>query len=98
MGSGLQPRHPQLFKYCWVQELDSPDANLKKHFDRMSQFLDSVIAANGKVLVHCYAGVSRSATTVIQYLMRAYGLSFVNAYKHVQQQRWFINPNPGFKR
>ena len=49
----------------------------------MTDFIDSVIAENGKVLVHCYAGVSRSATTVIQYLMRTYGLSFANAYKHV---------------
>ena len=65
VGSGLQPRHPQQFKYLWIQELDSPTANLKRHFDRMTDFIDSVIAENGKVLVHCYAGVSRSATTVI---------------------------------
>ena len=52
----------------------------------------------GKVLVHCYAGVSRSSSTVMMFLMREYGISMNEAYKITKEKRWFINPNTGFKR
>lgn len=49
------------------------------------------------MLVHCWAGVSRSTTIVISFLMAEHGMSFNDATDHVRKQRWFINPNPGFK-
>jgi len=50
------------------------------------------------VLVHCFAGVSRSATIVIAYLMQEHGLTLTDALMHVRKQRYFINPNDGFRR
>ena len=50
------------------------------------------------MLVHCYAGVSRSSSTVIYYLMRKHDLSLKDALNYVKACRWFINPNPGFMR
>jgi predicted protein tyrosine phosphatase len=49
-------------------------------------------------LVHCFAGVSRSATIVIAYLMVEYGMTLNDALIHVRKQRYFINPNDGFRR
>lgn len=49
------------------------------------------------MLVHCWAGVSRSTTIVISFLMAEHGMSLNDATEHVRKQRWFINPNPGFK-
>ena len=54
--------------------------------------------SGGRVFVHCFAGVSRSATIVIAYLMKEHGLSFSAAFKFVKNKRCFINPNEGFRR
>ena len=48
------------------------------------------------MLVHCYAGISRSATIVISYLMKEHGMSLQAATQLTRSKRWFINPNPGF--
>ncbi|TMS04949.1 Dual specificity protein phosphatase 19 [Larimichthys crocea] len=51
---------------------------------------------DGAVLVHCNAGVSRSSSIVIGYLMLKEGLSFDDAYSQVKLARPSIRPNPGF--
>ncbi len=48
--------------------------------------------------MHCFAGVSRSATIVIAYLMQEIHMSLKDAMMHVKKQRYFINPNDGFRR
>ena len=96
VGSGLYPKYPQKYSYKWISELDSPTANLKQHFATMHRFIKNAFDSGGKVLVHCYAGISRSATTVISYLMREHGMSLQDATKLCRSKRWFINPNQGF--
>lgn len=51
-----------------------------------------------RVLVHCKMGVSRSASTVIAYAMKANRWSLEQALCHVQERRPIIHPNPGFMR
>ncbi|KTG04285.1 hypothetical protein cypCar_00023141 [Cyprinus carpio] len=50
----------------------------------------------GKVLVHGNAGISRSAALVIAYLMETFGVKYRDAFSHVQERRFCINPNVGF--
>jgi hypothetical protein len=50
----------------------------------------------GNILVHCFAGVSRSSTLVISYLMREKNLSVDEALAAVRQCRPFADPNKGF--
>ncbi|CAJ1048970.1 serine/threonine/tyrosine-interacting protein [Xyrichtys novacula] len=53
-------------------------------------------ASLGKVLVHGNAGISRSAALVIAYLMETFGMKYRDAFSHVQERRFCINPNVGF--
>ncbi|XP_069030300.1 serine/threonine/tyrosine-interacting protein isoform X1 [Embiotoca jacksoni] len=59
-------------------------------------FIDSCLATDGKVLVHGNAGISRSAALVIAYLMETFGMKYRDAFSHVQERRFCINPNVGF--
>ena len=52
----------------------------------------------GRVLVHCRAGVSRSATVCIAYIMQKQGLSLDSAYEFVKSKRPVIDPNINFIR
>ena len=49
---------------------DVDEAPLGEHFDAINDFIRNAIAAGGVVFVHCFRGKSRSATSVIQYLMQ----------------------------
>lgn len=74
--------------------LDLPESNvippIKKCID--------IIHTNRKenVLVHCNAGVSRSAAIVIAYLIIIMRLSYDDAYNKVKAVRSCIRPNDGF--
>lgn len=56
----------------------------------------SLSLQRGVALVHCNAGVSRSASIVIGYLMLREGLSFDDALRQVKLARPSVCPNPGF--
>lgn len=80
----------------FIQIADMPREDLLTHFESSYQFIDNAITGAGKILVHCYFGVSRSATLVIAYVMKKYNLSFSNAFETVKDKRRFVGPNAGF--
>ncbi|KAI8925328.1 protein-tyrosine phosphatase-like protein, partial [Entophlyctis helioformis] len=78
---------------------DRPSQNIAQYFEPVAAFLDSALAVPGaRVLVHCHAGVSRSVTLVIAYLVLATGMSLDEAYAHVRKRRPVAKPNVGFAR
>lgn len=61
-------------------------------------FLLQIALSGGKTLTHCVAGVSRSASICIAYLMKHHNLSLLEAYNHVKEKRSSIRPNCNFFR
>lgn len=59
-------------------------------------FINAAIERKEKVLVHCMAGQSRSASVVIYFLMKRYSMTFENAYEYVKLRRPQIHLNNGF--
>ena len=93
---GVSPAFTSQFKYKVIQVMDVPWENLGKYFPDAVAFIRGAIQSGGTVFVHCWAGVSRSSSCVIAYLMSEHGLSLSSAINLVRRQRPIINPNPGF--
>jgi protein-tyrosine phosphatase len=51
-----------------------------------------------RVLVHCAAGVSRSTSCVLAYLILYQKIPIAIAYAFVKMKRSCVRPNPGFIR
>ena len=59
-------------------------------------FVENARRTNKRVLVHCVAGISRSPTLAMAYLMRSRSLTCDEAYKFVKQRRPSVSPNLNF--
>jgi atypical dual specificity phosphatase len=94
---GISPVFPDHFQYMNIPAQDIPDQDLQQYFLDATNFIDNAIKNNGKVLVHCSYGVSRSASMVIAYLMRT-GHSYDDVLAFVQSKRSVVLPNPGFEQ
>ena len=75
---------------------DSHEANIGKYFPLVYNYVENSLNNQRPVLIHCAAGISRSATLTLSYLMRKYHLSPEQAINLVREVRPCINPNPGF--
>ena len=65
------------------------------YFDKAADFLVKALQQTN-VLVHCIAGVSRSVSMVLAYLIREHAMTYEQAYTLVKQRRKIIHPNDGF--
>lgn len=64
--------------------------------DRSVEFIEKAKASNARVLVHCLAGISRSATIAIAYIMKRMDMTLDEAYRFVKEKRPTISPNFNF--
>uniref|UniRef100_H2Z832 Tyrosine-protein phosphatase domain-containing protein n=1 Tax=Ciona savignyi TaxID=51511 RepID=H2Z832_CIOSA len=92
----VRPNFPDTFKYLTVLVQDNPCENIMTHFAVVNSFIDDALENNGVILVHGNAGISRSATLVIAYVMQKFGMPSDEAYMYVRDRRFCINPNAGF--
>lgn len=94
--SGLEGYFQKEIKYLQFDLLDSETQDIKQYFDKSGKFIDDAIKGGGNVLVHCHAGISRSTTLVLAYLIKYKKMSFEKALETVREIRPKINPNQGF--
>ncbi|KAK9809664.1 hypothetical protein WJX73_001963 [Symbiochloris irregularis] len=93
-GQTAEPPYKRLF----IDVQDLPNEDLLVHFPKAIAFIAEARSEGGAVLVHCFAGVSRSVTLVTAYLMKTEGLSRDDALDSVRQARSCADPNAGFRR
>ena len=82
------------FVHKSIDVTDDYETNLIRYFKECLLFIDGY----DKVFVHCAAGMSRSPTIVIAYLMWKKKLSLNDAIKFVKNKRPDISPNLNFMR
>ncbi|CAE8695073.1 unnamed protein product [Polarella glacialis] len=75
---------------CFLRAHDAEDQNIADLFTPACSFIDGIKAQGGRVLVHCMAGRSRSASLVIAYMMRTFKLPLHEAYLHVKQASFLL--------
>ena len=86
--------YPKSIEHKLIQIRDLPRENIIKYFGECLFFIND----DKKILVHCFAGASRSATIIIAYLMWKNQLDYVESCNLLQKIRPSIYPNYGFVR
>ncbi|XP_058834995.1 protein phosphatase Slingshot isoform X2 [Topomyia yanbarensis] len=87
---------PGTFDYFNVRVYDDEKTDLLKHWDNTFKYISRARMEGSKVLVHCKMGISRSASVVIAYAMKANNWDFEQALRHVKEKRSCIKPNKNF--
>ncbi|XP_028923635.1 dual specificity protein phosphatase 9 [Ornithorhynchus anatinus] len=98
----VTPNLPNLFEkdgdfhYKQIPISDHWSQNLSQFFPEAIEFIDEAVSQNCGVLVHCLAGISRSVTVTVAYLMQKLHLSLNDAYDLVKRKKSNISPNFNF--
>jgi protein tyrosine phosphatase len=109
-----RPKPPEIIQYYKNNNIDFmyiyiPDShltNINMYFKPTLAFIIKHLNKNENVLIHCYAGISRSSTIILNYIM--FDLYLIKRFtiipneminyvlNLVRKKRHFINPNFGF--
>ncbi|KAF5221265.1 hypothetical protein ECC02_005679 [Trypanosoma cruzi] len=96
VGRELVPTPPIGGEHLTLSIDDIEGADIRLTFQESVDFIEKSVKKGRGCLVHCFAGMSRSATTVIAYLMMKRGMRLDEAYLKTKEGRPAIYPNQGF--
>jgi Dual specificity phosphatase, catalytic domain len=89
---------PEDFKYLSFFVSDTPTESILKYLKPCIAFIEDCLSTQGRCLIHCGAGISRSGAVAVSFVMHRNNLTFREALKIVLQGRSVIRPNPGFEK
>jgi len=98
VADNIKPQFPSLFTYKSLEILDTAQANLLSIIPECFEYIEGALNTGGKVLLHCFAGKSRSASVCIAYVMYSQRISLLEAFRYVREKRNLALPNTGFMR
>lgn len=84
--------------YLCISASDHSKQNLVQYFKDSFIFIHECRMKGAGCLVHCVAGVSRSVTLVVAYIMTVTGRGWVESLAAVRAARPCAGPNLGFLR
>eukprot|EP01087_Luapelamoeba_hula_P015809 TRINITY_DN4776_c0_g1_i2.p1 TRINITY_DN4776_c0_g1~~TRINITY_DN4776_c0_g1_i2.p1 ORF type:complete len:203 (-),score=10.57 TRINITY_DN4776_c0_g1_i2:67-675(-) len=96
VATGIASAFPGRYTYKNVELLDVDETDLLSSLPQCYEFINSARSSSVGVLVHCNAGVSRSASVIIAYLIAHERMKYSEAHEHVKLRRPCIRPNAGF--
>ena len=76
--------------------MDNCETDISGIFDESISFIEKTREDGGKIFVHCQAGISRSASVCIAFLMKKFDLTVTEALDKVRQKRKVVAPNFSF--
>ena len=82
--------------YLTLNIRDNVSENIECLFFKCINYINEAKEKKGKVLIHCYKGVSRSVSVLISYLIFLNKWTYDEAFDFVQSKRAIANPNIGF--
>ena len=77
---------------------DSSQDDIQEFFDQVADKINEKTIEKVNVVVHCVAGVSRSTSLVLAYLMKYQKMDLHTAFSYTHSKRPVIRPNNGFFR
>lgn len=89
-------RFPEKVAYKTINIRDTWNQNIASYFDEAFEFINAAKNSGGKILIHCVAGISRSPTITIAYLMKTNGWTLCEALSFVKSKRTIVSPNLDF--
>lgn len=98
VGDEVKVMYPSDTNFIRIGLLDHESQNIEPWLEPGYHFINSHRLSKKNVLVHCQAGVSRSATMVLYYLMKHFRVPLRIALGHLREKRPIVRPNPGFLR
>ncbi|GMI06904.1 hypothetical protein TrVE_jg13045 [Triparma verrucosa] len=87
-----RPGHSN-FTYLHLDLLDEVSYDIRPSFPSSRSFISS---SPSNILIHCNAGMSRSVTVALDWLMSSKGMTLFQAFKTVKGCRPQASPNVGF--
>ncbi len=77
---------------------DSPNENILQYFQGSIDFLDKIHKEGKTCMIHCHAGINRSATIALVYYIYKANKNVFEAYEDLSKKRPNIISNIGFRR
>uniref|UniRef100_A0A671SSS0 Serine/threonine/tyrosine-interacting protein A-like n=1 Tax=Sinocyclocheilus anshuiensis TaxID=1608454 RepID=A0A671SSS0_9TELE len=99
----IKPNFPHKFRYLVLDIADNPVENIIRYFPMTKEFIDGCLETGGNesfsILISTFntkLSIFSVLILVIAYLMETFGVKYRDAFSHVQERRFCINPNVGF--
>ncbi|KAG8133262.1 hypothetical protein E2320_011072 [Naja naja] len=94
----ILPYEKHFYSFHRVNFLLLSSFSRARHFKESIVFIHECRLRGEGCLVHCLAGVSRSATLVVAYIMTVTDFGWEDALSIVRVSRSYASPNTGFQQ
>ncbi len=82
----------------YIDIYDDDETNISIYFQSAFDFLDSILAEKKTCIIHCHAGINRSATIAVAYYMYKKKYNLFTIYENINILRPGVISNISFRK